>query len=85
MARDRIGGKAPKYPQDAKKAHIEGTVVLEATISVSGKVEDLCVVQGPAMLQQATVDAVKKWKYKPIVRNGRPVKVRTQINVVFNL
>lgn len=47
MARNRIGGKDPKYPSDAKSGYIEGRVVLEATISDSGKVEDLCVIQGP--------------------------------------
>lgn len=85
MARNKIQGKDPKYPSDAKKAHIEGRVVLEATISDSGNVEDLCVSQGPAALQQATVDAVKTWKYKPFALNGQPVEVKTQINVDFTL
>jgi TonB family protein len=85
MTRYRIGGKDPKYPPDAKKAHIEGTVVLVATISESGTVEDLCVSQGPDLLQQASVDAVKKWKYRPFLLNGEPHKVKTQINCVFTL
>jgi TonB family protein len=85
MARNRIGGKDPKYPSDAKRAHIEGRVVLEATISDSGKVEDLCVSQGPAMLQQASVDAVQTWRYKPFEVNGHPVEGKTIINVDFTL
>ena len=85
MVKYRIGGKNPKYPPDAKRAHVEGTVVLVATISTSGKVEDLCVSQGPEMLRQAAFDAVKTWKYKPVERNGQPVEVKTQINVVFTL
>jgi protein TonB len=85
MARNRIGGKDPKYPSDAKRAHIEGRVVLEATISDSGKVEDLCVSQGPAMLQEASVDAVKTWRYKPFEVNGHPVEGKTIINVDFTL
>jgi TonB family protein len=85
MARNRVGGKDPKYPSDAKRAQIDGRVVLEATISDSGKVEDLCVSQGPAMLQQASVDAVKTWRYKPFELNGQPVEVKTQINVDFTL
>jgi TonB family protein len=85
MARNRIGGKNPKYPSDAKKAHIEGRVVLRATISDSGEVADLCVIQGPEMLQRAAFDAVKGWKYKPFVMNGHPVEVRTQMNVDFVL
>ncbi len=85
MARNRIGGKDPKYPSDAKKARIDGRVVLEATISDSGHVEDLCVSQGPAMLQQAAFDAVKTWNYKPYVLNGKPVEVKTMVNVDFSL
>jgi protein TonB len=85
MARNRIGGKDPKYPTDAKRAHIEGRVVLEAKISDSGKVEDLCVSQGPAMLQQASVDAVETWRYKPFEVNGHPVEVKTIINADFIL
>jgi TonB family protein len=72
-----------KYPSDAKRAHIEGRVVLVATISVFGKVEDLCVSQGPEMLRQAAFDAVKTWKYKPFEVNGQPVEVKTQMNVDF--
>jgi periplasmic protein TonB len=83
MARYRTGGKDPKYPSDAKRAHIEGRVVLVATISVFGKVEDLCVSQGPEMSRQAAFDAVKTWKYKPFEVNGQPVGVKTQMNVDF--
>jgi TonB family protein len=85
MSRNRIGGKAPKYPKDAKKAHVEGRVVLKATISDSGNVEDLCVIQGPELLQQAAFDAVKTWTYKPFLLNGEPREVKTQMNIEFNL
>jgi TonB family protein len=83
MARYRTGGKDPKYPSDAKRAHIEGRVVLVATISASGNVEDLCVSQGPEMLRQAAFDAVKTWKYKPYEVNGQPAEVKTMMNVDF--
>lgn len=85
MSRNRIGGKSPRYPSDAKRAHVEGRVVLVATISDSGKVEDLCVSQGPEMLRQAAFDAVKTWKYKPFELNGQPVELKTQMNVDFSL
>ena len=85
MARYRTGGKDPKYPSDAKRAHVEGRVVLVATISVFGKVEDLCVSQGPEMLRQAAFDAVKTWKYKPFEVNGQPAEVKTMMNVDFTL
>jgi periplasmic protein TonB len=83
MAGRRIGGKDPKYPSDAKRAHVEGRVVIVATVSASGVVEELCVSQGPEMLRQAAFDAVKTWKYKPIEVNGQAVEVKTQMNVDF--
>jgi protein TonB len=60
-------------------------VVLEATISKSGSIENLRVVSGPAMLRQAALDAVSQWRYRPYLLNGEPVAVETTVNVVFNL
>jgi len=75
----------PQYPAIAKAARIQGTVVLQATISKAGTIENLRVVSGPAMLQQAALDAVRSWRYKPYLLNGDPVEVETQVNVVFSL
>jgi protein TonB len=62
---------------------IQGTVVLQATISKQGTIENLHVVGGPAMLQQAALDAVKTWRYKPYMLNDQAVEVETTVNVVF--
>jgi periplasmic protein TonB len=75
----------PVYPSIALAAHVEGTVVLLATISKSGTIENLRVASGPAMLQQAAIDAVKTWRYRPYLLNGQPVEVETTVNVVFSL
>ena len=75
----------PIYPPIAKAARVTGTVVLQATISKTGEVEDLRVVSGPAMLQQAALDAVKTWRYKPYLLNGQPVEIETVVNVIFSL
>ena len=82
MLLDKI---TPQYPAIAKAARIQGTVVLQATISKSGSIENLRVVSGPPMLQQAAMDAVRTWRYKPYLLNGDPVEVETTVNVVFNL
>ena len=76
---------APPYPIIAREAHIQGTVVLQATISRSGAIENLRAVAGPAMLQQAALDAVKNWRYRPYLLDGLPVEVETTVNVVFTL
>jgi protein TonB len=60
-------------------------VVLQAKISKSGQIEDLHVVTGPAMLQQAAIDAVKTWRYRPYLLNNDPVEVETTVNVIFTL
>ena len=75
----------PMYPPIAKAARVSGTVVLQATISKTGTIENLRVISGPAMLQQSAMDAVKSWRYRPYLLNGDPVEVETTVNVVFTL
>jgi len=75
----------PIYPADAKKAHISGTVVLDAIVGTDGTVKELKVVSGPDQLQKAALDAVKNWRYRPYLLNGQPVEVRTTINIIFTL
>ena len=75
----------PQYPPIAKATHTEGTVVLEAMISKTGTIEGLHVISGSPMLQQAAIDAVKTWRYRPYMLNGQPVEVETTVNVIFKL
>lgn len=75
----------PEYPPVAKAARVSGTVVLTAIISKQGTIENLSVVSGPPLLQQAALDAVKTWTYRTYKLNGEPVEVETTVNVVFNL
>ena len=75
----------PVYPAIAKATRTQGTVVLQATISRNGTIENLHVVSGPAMLQQAAMDAVKEWRYRPYLLSSEPVEVETTVNVVFKL
>jgi protein TonB len=75
----------PRYPLIALAARVEGTVVLQATISKAGTIEHLHVVSGPAKLQQAALDAVKTWVYRPYLLDGQPVEVETTVNVIFTL
>jgi len=75
----------PVYPPIAKAARVSGTVVLQATISKTGSIENLHVISGPAMLQQAALQAVKSWRYRPYLLNNEPVEVETTVNVIFSL
>ncbi len=75
----------PVYPPLAKEARVSGTVVLRVTVSKTGTVKDLQVVNGPIMLRQAAVDAVRTWRYKPYMINNAPMEVQTTIMVLFTL
>jgi protein TonB len=86
MAGYLLDNKAvPQYPAIARAARIQGTIVLQATIAKDGTIQNLRVINGPPMLQQAAIDAVRSWRYKPYLLNREPVEVETTINVVFNL
>jgi protein TonB len=85
MAGNILNKTQPQYPAIAKAARIQGTVVLQATISKTGTIEGLQVISGPPMLQQAAMDAVRSWRYKPYLLNGEPVEVGTTVNVIFSL
>ncbi|MGA3343964.1 MAG: TonB family protein [Terracidiphilus sp.] len=75
----------PVYPPIGLAMHAQGTVVLVATISKAGNIENLRVISGPAVLQQAALDAVSTWRYKPYMLDGEPVEVETTVNVVFTM
>jgi TonB family protein len=85
MARNLLNKVIPVYPAEAKKAKIQGTVVLDALIGRDGHIENLRVVSGPSQLQQSALDAVRFWTYKPFLLNGDPVQVKTTVNVNFAL
>jgi len=94
-SRIRVGGNVqaaslihqvmPQYPQIAKTAHIQGTVILHAIISKEGTVQELQYISGPPLLMRSAMDAVREWRYKPTLLNGEPVEVDTTISVVFTL
>lgn len=76
----------PVYPPEAKAARVQGSVVLGAIIGKDGAVQSLRVISSPSpLLEQAAMDAVKQWKYRPYLLNGNPVEVDTQITVNFVL
>jgi TonB family protein len=85
MAGNVLTKVPPKYPEEAKKERIQGTVLLNAVIGKDGAVEELTVASGPKELQQSSLDAVRQWTYKPYLVNGNPTEVKTTISVVYTL
>jgi protein TonB len=80
-----IFGPRPSYPKLALIARVEGTVRLQAIISRTGQIENLHVLSGPALLVNAAMDGVRDWRYRPLLLNGEPVEVITEIDVTFTL
>ena len=89
----RVGGKIeapikmndvqPIYPAIARSAHVAGAVTIEATIGTDGKVIDAKVVRSIPLLDQAALDAVRQWEYRPTFLNGVPVPVLVTVTVNF--
>jgi protein TonB len=75
----------PIYPPEARAARIQGTVVLRALIAQTGDIESVSLISGHPMLAPAAIEAVKQWKYKPYLLNGKPVVVDTEVQVNFTL
>jgi protein TonB len=83
VAIDRI---EPQYTEVARKARIEGIVIIEAIIDRNGNVTDARVLKPlPLGLDQAALEAVKRWKFKPGTLNGQPVPVIYNLTVNFRL
>jgi protein TonB len=76
----------PSYPEAARKARMEGVVILEAIITASGNVEDVKVLKSVnPLLDAAATRAVSQWRYRPATLNGRAVRVYLTVTVTFNL
>jgi len=74
---------APVYPDVAVKAHVEGVVIVEATIDARGRVADAKVLRGLPMLDEAALDAVRRWVYTPTLLSGVPTPVIMTVTVRF--
>lgn len=70
------------YPIDAGKNELQGQVIVKFTVAENGDVEKVEAISGNPILASAALDAAKKWKFKPFIRNGKPVKAST--NIAFN-
>ncbi|KAB2962236.1 MAG: energy transducer TonB, partial [Thermoanaerobaculia bacterium] len=82
----RLGGEPPRYTEPARRVRAEGTVVVEATIDREGRVVEARAVRGlPWGLTESALAAVESWRFTPALRHGRPIAVRYQLTVVFEI
>ena len=76
----------PEYPEAARRAHLDGTVILQAIISADGAVDEIRVVHSANPLLDAAAErAVRQWRYRPATLNGRAVSVYLTVTVTFGL
>jgi TonB family protein len=85
MAANLLAAPMPAYPKLASLTRMQGNVVMQAIISKSGTVESVRVIKGHRLLRGAATSAVRSWRYRPYLINGRPVEVATIVSVDFTL
>jgi TonB family protein len=75
----------PQYPDRARQAGVQGVVVLDLRIDSEGAVRNVRLVSGPPELAQASIDAVKQWRFKRHFADSRPSGIRTTVTLHFKL
>ena len=83
--REPMADAQPTYPILAQHMNVQGSVVLQALIGTDGVVENLRVLSGPAILASAAQQAVREWRFKPILQNGQAVESKATITVNFTI
>ena len=85
--RERIAADTPaqSYPLLGQQMRVQGSVVLQALIGTDGVIQNLRVLSGPGILASAAQQAVREWRFKPIVQNGQPVESQAKITVNFTI
>lgn len=84
MAANVLSAPQPSYPLIASLTRTRGEVVMKAVISKDGTIENVHVIKGHRLLRGAATSAVRSWRYRPYLVNGRPVEVATTVSVDFN-
>ncbi len=85
IAPHKVVDARPIYPEIARAARVEGTVVMEAVLDPSGRVTQLRIIKSVPLLDQAAAEAVRQWRYSPSTYGGHPVSVLMTITIRFTL
>jgi periplasmic protein TonB len=76
----------PEYTEQARRAGLEGTVVLTVVVDKEGRVTNIRVSHSLGKgLDEKAIEAVRQWLFSPGRKDGRPVAVEASIEVIFNL
>lgn len=82
-----ISANPPRYPMDSRRAREQGTVVLSVLLATDGRVSEISVARSSGFfrLDRAALDAVRDWRWSPLVRDGSPVMARGIVTIPFVL
>lgn len=82
-----LAADPPQYPLESRRNHEQGTVILDVLVATDGRVGDISVSRssGFARLDQAALNAVRRWRWTPLMRNGAAVMVRGVVTIPFVL
>jgi protein TonB len=75
----------PEYPPVARQLRLQGTVELQVLVAESGEVTKVNIVSGNAMFTGPSAQAVKRWKFRPFVENGKPIQVLAPVTIDFKM
>jgi TonB family protein len=73
----------PLWPDEARRAGVQGIVIVEFTVDVDGTVADARILRGVPLLEKAALDCVRQWRYEPTLLNGRPIPFKMIAAVTF--
>lgn len=83
---ERVHDPTPLYTEEARQARIQGVVLLQVVIDEEGNVHRPQILKGlPMGLDRSAIDAVLQWKFKPALREGRPVPVYYNLTINFSM
>lgn len=82
-----VSANPPRYPMDSRRAREQGTVVLSVLLATDGRVSDIGIARssGFSRLDRAALEAVRGWRWSPLMRDGNPVMARGIVTIPFIL
>ena len=79
----KVHDERPVWPDEARRAGVQGIVIVEFTVDVDGTVADARILRGIPLLEKAALDCVRQWRYEPTLLNGRPIPYKMIAAVTF--
>ena len=80
-----VANPQPAYPEDARRQSIEATVTVKFVVTESGEVTAVQIVRGHPLFDAAVLAAVRTWRYRPAVHEGRPIRVYRVAKIPFRI